>query len=97
MKNYLAAGGTDNEDYWYSVCGLKGQLDDEGLAIEYMDKTQADAHMVKEKLHYKDINTAAIKTYRKHFDRGEWPPANNLPDSKGPPVGYGANVIESKV
>jgi hypothetical protein len=60
-----------------------------------MDKTQADEHRVKKKLHYKDINVIATKAYRKQFDRGEWPPAKNLPDSKAPPVGYGANVAEN--
>jgi hypothetical protein len=52
VKSYLAAGGTDNEDYYrYSLRGLKSKLNDELLAIGYMDKTQADAHMVKENLH----------------------------------------------
>ena len=36
----------------------------------------------------------ATKAYRLQFDRGEWPPAKNLPDSKAPPSGYG-NVVES--
>jgi hypothetical protein len=71
---------------------LKTKLDDYFLAIGYMDKAQADAHMATNKLHYKDINSAATKAYRKQFDHGEWPPAKNVPDSKAPPAGYGANV-----
>jgi hypothetical protein len=60
-----------------------------------MDKAQADAHMAKHKLHYKDINSAATKAYPKQFDRSEWPPAKNLPDSRSPPAGYGAHVAET--
>ena len=71
LNAYLVAGGTDNEDYCYSLCGLTSRLDDELLAIRYMDKPQADTHMVKEKLHYKEINASASKTYRKQFDQGE--------------------------
>jgi hypothetical protein len=71
LKSYLLAGGTDNEDYRFGLHVLKIKLDDELLAIGYMDKIQADAHMVKEKLHYKDINSGATKPYRKQFDRGE--------------------------
>jgi hypothetical protein len=65
------------------------------LAIGYMDKAQADRHMVAKKLHYKDINAVATKAYRMQFDRGEWPPSK--PPSKPPPPGYGANVAEGKV
>jgi hypothetical protein len=95
LKSYLLAGGTDNEDYRFGLRMLKTKLDDELLAIGYMDKAQVDAHMSTHKLHYKDINSAATKAYRKHFDRGEWPPAKNLPDSKIPPAGYGANVAKT--
>ena len=98
LKTYLlVAGGTDNKDYQCLLCGLKVGLDDALLTIGYMDKTPADAHMVKAKLpYYKDINTAATKAYSKQFDRGEWLLAKNLPDSKAPPTGYGANVPETQ-
>jgi hypothetical protein len=92
LKSYLLAGGTDNEDFRFGLRMLKTKLDDELLAIGYMDKSQADAHMVARKLHYKDINSVATKAYRKQFDRGEWPPAKNLPDSRAPPAGYGAHI-----
>ena len=36
--------------------------------MEYMDEVQADAHMIKQKLHYKDINSSATKVYCKQFD-----------------------------
>jgi transposase InsO family protein len=94
LKIYLAAGGTDNEDYRFELRGLKTKLEDALLAIGYMDKSQGDDHMIKQKLHYKDISALATKAYRKQFDRGEWPPAKNMPDSKAPPSGYGANVAE---
>ena len=68
LKAYLVAGGTDNEDYRYSLCGLKSILYDKLLAIGYMYKAQADAHMAKEKLYYKDINSSATKAYCKQFD-----------------------------
>jgi hypothetical protein len=96
LKSYLLAGGTDNEDYRLGLRMVKTKLDNELLTIGYMDKAQADAHMVTHKVHYKDINSAATKAYRKLFDRGEWPLAKHLPDSKAPPVGYGANVAETK-
>jgi hypothetical protein len=96
LKSYLLVGGTDNEDYRFRRLMLKTKLDDELLAIGYMDKVQADAHMVTHKLHHKDINSAATKAYHKQFDCGEWPPAKNLPNSKAPPAGYGANVAETK-
>jgi hypothetical protein len=95
LKSYLLAGGTDNEDYRFGLRMLKTKLDDELLAIGYMDKAQADTHMATHKLHYKDISSVATKAYRKQFDRGEWPPAKNLPDSKAPPAGYGANIAET--
>jgi hypothetical protein len=47
LKRYLLAGGIDNEDYRFGLCGLKIKLDDERLAIGYMDKIQADAHWSK--------------------------------------------------
>jgi hypothetical protein len=93
LKSYLLAGGTDNEDYRFGLRMLKTKLNDELLAIGY--KAQADAHMTTHKLHYKDINSATTKVYRKQFDRSEWPPAKNLPDSKSPPAGYGAHVAET--
>ena len=61
-----------------------------------MDKPHAAAHMVRENLHYKDINASATKAYCKQFDQGECPPAKNLPDSKAPPTGYSANITETK-
>ena len=62
-----------------------------------MDKVQADAHILKKKLQYKDINTSATsKAYCKHFNRGELPPVKNLLESKAPPTGYSANVAETK-
>jgi hypothetical protein len=77
--------------------GLKSKLEDELLAIGYMDKAQADHHMVANKLHYKDVNAVATKAHRMQFDRREWPPSKNLPDYKPPPPGCGANVAEGKV
>jgi hypothetical protein len=59
-----------------------------------MGKSQADQHMIKEGLGYKDINSSATKTYRKQFDGDEWPPAKHLPDSKAPPAGFGANLAK---
>jgi hypothetical protein len=50
LKSYLLAGGTDNEDYRFGLRVLKIKLDEELLAIGYMDKPQADAHMIQEKL-----------------------------------------------
>ena len=38
LKAYLVAGGTNNEDFRYSLRGLKSRLDDELLAIGYMEK-----------------------------------------------------------
>jgi hypothetical protein len=70
LKSYLLAGGTDNEDYRFGLRMLKTKLDDKLLAIGYMDKAQADTHMVTHKLHYKDINSAATKAYHKQFDHG---------------------------
>ena len=72
---------------------MKSKLDDKLLVIGYVDKAQADAHTpVKAKLHYMEINAAATKAYRKQFDHGERPLANNLLDSKDSPTGYSANV-----
>ena len=61
LKAFLLAGGTDNEDFRWSLRGMESKLDDELLAIDYMDKAQADAHMTRSKLHYKDINAAVLK------------------------------------
>jgi hypothetical protein len=99
LKICLAAGGMDNEDCRFSLCGLKSKLEDELLAIGHMDKAQADRHMVAKKLHHKDVNAVAAKACRMQFDRGEWPRSKNLPDSlrPPPPTGCGANVAEGKV
>jgi hypothetical protein len=96
LKNYLQGGGVDNEDFRFTLRLLKMKLDEQLIQIGYMDKAAADAHMVKEKLHYKDINNAATKTYRKQSDLGQWPPAKNASDSKAPPAGYGAHLAQTK-
>jgi hypothetical protein len=44
LKIYLLAGGTNNKDYRFGLRMLKTKLDEELLAIGYMDKAQADAH-----------------------------------------------------
>jgi hypothetical protein len=96
LKNYLLGGGADNEDFRFPLRLLKLKLDEQLIQIGYMDKDAADAHMVKEKLHYKDINNGATKTYRKQSDLGQWPPAKNASDSKAPPAGYGAHLAQTK-
>jgi hypothetical protein len=96
LKNYLEGGGEGNEDFRFPLRLLKMELDKELIQIGYMDKDAADAHMVKNKLHYKDINTGATKTYRKQSDLGQWPPAKNASDSKAPPAGYGAHLAQTK-
>jgi hypothetical protein len=60
---------------------LKPKLDHKLLAIGYMDKAQADAHMVKHKMHYKDVNSAATKAYRKQFNVVNGLQKKNVPDS----------------
>jgi hypothetical protein len=95
LKSYLLAGGVDNEDYRFGLRLLKLKLDEELLNIGYMDKPQADSHMTKEELAYKDVIASAIKPNRKQLDRGEWPPAKNLPDAKAPPSSFGANLATS--
>ena len=96
LKNYLLGGGADNEDFRFPLRLLKIKLDEELIQIGYMDKDAADAHMVQKKLHYKDINNGATKTYRKQSDLGQWPPAKNASDSKAPPAGYGAHLAQTK-
>ena len=65
LKAFLLARGTNNKDFRWSLGGTKRKLDDELLAIRYMGKDQANAHMGRSKLYYKDINAAATKAYRK--------------------------------
>jgi hypothetical protein len=96
LKNYLLGGGADNEDFRFPLRLLKMKLDEELIQIGYMDKDAADAHMVSQNLHYKDINNGATKTYRKQSDLGQWPPAKNASDSKAPPAGYGAHLAQAK-
>jgi hypothetical protein len=95
LKNYLLGGGADNKDLRFPFCLLKMKLDEALIQIGYMDKATADAHMMKEKLHYKDINSGATKTYRKQSDLGQCPPANNASDSK-PPSGFRANLAQTE-
>jgi hypothetical protein len=75
LRNYLLAGGADNEDFCFPLRGLKVKLDQELLVCGYMDKASTDAHMLKEKLDYKSIMVAASKPYKKQLDLGAWPPA----------------------
>jgi transposase InsO family protein len=96
LKNYLLGGGADNEDFRFPLRLLKIKLDEQLIQIGYMDKAAADAHMLTEKLHYKDINNGATKTYRKQKDLGQWPPAKNASDSKAPPAGYGAHLAQTQ-
>ena len=59
LKNFLLAGGTDNEDFRFPLRHLKIKLDKELIQIGYMDKDAADAHMATEKLTFKAINHTA--------------------------------------
>ena len=96
LKNFLLAGGTDNEDFRFPLRHLKIKLDKELIQIGYMDKDAADAHMATEKLTFKAINHTASLAYRRQLDLGDCPPAKNASDSKAPPAGYGAHLAQTQ-
>jgi hypothetical protein len=56
---------------------LKSKLEDELLAIGYMDKAQTDRHMVAKKLHYKDVNAVALSNQgcKTSAEGWSWTPA----------------------
>ena len=93
LDTFLIAGGTGNEDFRFSLRSTKERLEEALLEIAHKEKLAANDYMTKEKLTYKDICTKAEDNYRSRFDRGRWPPARNVKDSKAPPTAYG-NVAE---
>ena len=92
LEAFLKAGGPTNEDYRFPLRSLKARLDSALLLIGHMSKADADKHMQKENLTFKDICRLASTEYRKQFDRKQWPPASHASDSKAPPNRFGANL-----
>ena len=90
VKSFLTAGGDDNESFRFPLRVLKTKLDEALLHIRFMAKKDADAHIITEKLTFRDICRIAESEYKLQKDRGEWPPARNTKDGKAPPRGYGA-------
>ena len=95
LKIFLLAGGTNNEDFRFTLRVTKQKLETALLTIGHKEKADANSYMIEQKLTYKDICEQAEDRYRLLFDRNEWPPALNPRDSKAPPSAFG-NVAEDK-
>ena len=92
LEAFLKAGGPTNEDFRFPLRTLKARLDSALLLIGHMSKADADKHMQKEGLTFKDICRLASAEYRKQYDRKQWPPAMHATDSKAPSSRFGANL-----
>ena len=95
LKTFLMAGGSGNEDFRFPLRATKQKLDQALLDIGYKEKSGAQAHMVAEKLTYQDICRQAEDVYRTQYDRKEWPPSSNKPDTRAPNAAFG-NLAESE-
>jgi len=93
---FLTAGGDGNETFRYPLRATHSKLEDALLDIGFMEKSEASSFMTKLKLSYRDICDQARDLYRKQFDRGEWPPARHLKDSKAPPSAFANSATVSK-
>ncbi|MHA7927707.1 MAG: hypothetical protein ACX936_21115, partial [Marinobacter sp.] len=95
LDTFLAAGGEHNEDFRFSLRGIKEQLKKALLDIGYMSSADAQAHMAKEKLTYKVICETARLAYRAQLDNGRWPPARSIKDKRTPPPAFGGSAVPS--
>jgi hypothetical protein len=98
VKIFLTAGGEGKlaEDYRHEVRSLKKRVSDALLAIQFMTKEDADAHMLTESLTFRAVCEQVETQYRIFKDQNEWLPAKNVRDSKAPPTQFGANLLEEK-
>jgi len=101
IKAFLLAGGQGNEDYRFNLRPMKQKLETALLDIAYKTKEAANKHMKDEELTYNDVCILAEDTYRLLFDKKEWPPAQNVRDSKAPRAAYvgevGSTLTEAQV
>ena len=89
LKIFLLAGGAGNEDYRFSLRSTKKLLETALLDIGYKEKSAAQAHMVAERLTFQDICREAEDAHRTQYDKKEWPPASNAPDTRAPATTFG--------
>jgi hypothetical protein len=73
---------------------LRQELDAALVKIDRMDSDAQNKHMATNGLTYREICSKTEEEWKKLFDDGKWAPARIKPDSRRPPVGYGANVAE---
>ena len=95
LDSFLSAGGRDNEDYRYTLRGLKKDLSKKLLEIAFMSPQDAYTEMTKAKLTYQDICTQAVDEYRTLLENGKWPAARHNPDSKVAPRAFGNLAVSA--
>ena len=93
---FLKAGGDsgDGDFFRFKLFQFKSDLGKELLAIAFMSKTDADAHMITKQLTYSSVCEAAEREYGTLLAESKWTPAKNARDSKAPPKLFGANTVE---
>jgi hypothetical protein len=89
LDAFLEGGGSGNEDFRYPLRGLKEHLVRELLKAGHMNAVDANKHMTKESLTYRDICRQVVDVYRTQYDNQKWPPARHATDSKAPPATFG--------
>jgi hypothetical protein len=73
LKIFLLAGGSDNEDFCFTLRSIKKKLKQTLLDIGFKDsKEAANLHMQVNKLTYKNICAHGEGAYRTLFDRKEF-------------------------
>ena len=89
LDAFLEGGGSGNEDFRYPLRGLKEHLVKELLRAGHMNASDANNHLIKAGLTYRDICRQVVEVYRNQFDNQKWPPARHATDSKAPPSTFG--------
>lgn len=89
LDAFLEGGGSGNEDFRYPLRGLKEHLVKELLKAGHMNALDANKHLMKEGLTYRDVCRQVVDVYRNQFDNQKWPPARHATDSKAPPSSFG--------
>ena len=89
LDAFLAAGGRDNEDFRFTLRGLKKDLSKKLLEIAFMAPADANTAMATADLTYQAVCTQAVDEYRTLVENNQWPPARHNPDSKAAPRAFG--------
>jgi hypothetical protein len=84
LKIFLEAGGNGRcaENFWYKIYQWIEQMEEAMLTIQFMEKDDQDAHMLKKELTYHQITDQVESCYINLLNKEEWMPEKNAAPSK---------------